>query len=84
MHDKINEKIVYFIDSMQYYIKDIRKKNMDEIFKKNYFQLYGVDVMIDGDLEPYILEINSDPMITHEEKQVKPYQIEMLKTVLDL
>ena len=68
MHDKINEKIVYFIDSMQYYIKDILKKNMDEIFKKNYFQLFGVDVMIDGDLEPYILEINSDPMITHEEK----------------
>ena len=68
MHDKINEKIVYFIDSMQYYIKDFRKKNMDEIFKKNYFQLFGVDVMIDGDLEPYILEINSDPMITHEEK----------------
>ena len=68
MHDKINEKIVYFIDSMQYYIKDIRKKNTDEIFKKNYFQLFGVDVMIDGDLEPYILEINSDPMITHEEK----------------
>ena len=68
MHDKINEKIVYFIDSMQYYIKDILKKNMDEIFKKNYFQLFGVDVMIDGDLEPYILEINSDPMITHEEE----------------
>ena len=68
MHDKINEKIVYFIDSMQYYIKDIRKKNTDEIFKKNYFQLFGVDVMIDGDLEPYILEINSDPMITHEEE----------------
>ena len=68
MHDKINEKIVYFIDSMQYYIKDFRKKNMDEIFKKNYFQLFGVDVMIDGDLEPYILEINSDPMITHEEE----------------
>ena len=68
MHDKINEKIVYFIDSMQYYIKDIRKKNTDEIFKKNYFQLFGVDVMIDGDLEPYILEINSDPMITHQEK----------------
>ena len=68
MHDKINEKIVYFIDSMQYYIKDILKKNMDEIFKKNYFQLFGVDVIIDGDLEPYILEINSDPMITHEEK----------------
>ena len=36
--------------------------------KKNYFQLFGVDVMIDGDLEPYILEINSDPMITHEEE----------------
>ena len=68
MHDKINEKIVYFIDSMQYYIKDIRKKNTDEIFKKNYFQLFGVDVMIDGDLEPYILEINSDPMITHQEE----------------
>ena len=63
MHDKINEKIVYFIDSMQYYIKDIR--NLKGIFKKNYFQLFGVDVMIDGDLEPYILEINSDPMITH-------------------
>ena len=36
MHDKISEKIVYFIDSMQYYFKDIIEKNMDEIFKKNF------------------------------------------------
>ena len=68
MHDKISEKIVYFIDSMQYYFKDIIEKNMDEIFKKNCGQLFGVDVMIDEDLEPYILEVNSDPMIIHEEE----------------
>ena len=68
MHDKISEKIVYFIDSMQYYFKDIIEKNMDEIFKKNFCQLFGVDVMIDEDLEPYILEVNSDPMIIHEEE----------------
>ena len=36
MHDKISEKIVYFIDSMQYYFKDIIEKNMDEIFKKKF------------------------------------------------
>ena len=41
---------------------------MDEIFKKNYFQLFGVDVMIDADLEPYILEVNSDPAIYHHEE----------------
>jgi len=68
MMDKIKEKVVYFIDSMQYYIKDIRKINMDEIFKKNYFELFGVDVMIDADLEPYILEVNSDPAIYHHEE----------------
>lgn len=57
---------------------------MDEIFKKNYFQLFGVDVMIDADLEPYLLEVNSDPAIYHDEESVKPYQIEMFKTLLDL
>ena len=41
---------------------------MDEIFKKNYFQLFGVDVMIDADLEPYLLEVNSDPAIYHGEE----------------
>ena len=32
------------------------------------YHIRGQKVMIDEDLEPYILEINSDPMITHEEE----------------
>ena len=53
---------------MQYYFKDVLKFNVSNIFKQNFFELFGVDVIINENLEPYILEINIDPGIIHKEE----------------
>jgi D-alanine-D-alanine ligase-like ATP-grasp enzyme len=36
----------------------------DEISNPNCFQLFGIDILIDENLKPWLLEINAFPSIT--------------------
>lgn len=35
----------------------------ESLFKKEYFEVFGVDIIFDENLTPYIMEINSVPSV---------------------
>ena len=55
MRVKIYNIVIWSLESSQDLIEN----------RKNSHELYGFDIMIDGDLQPWLIEINSSPCMDY-------------------
>ena len=83
----------YIRDRLHPKLKDIVRNSLscasDTVdHRKNSWELYGFDFMIDDSLEPWLIEINSSPACDYSTQVTEVYVqkalVEVLKVVLDL
>lgn len=51
---------------------------------KHCFEMYGYDILIDGNLKPWLLEVNASPSLTASDKADWQLKIGLLEDVLDV
>ena len=54
---------------------------------KHCFELYGLDIMLDADLKPWLLETNASPSFTASTESDRDFKVQLLDdafTILDL
>ena len=59
--DEFNERIVKRCDEICRLLFESVKNRLDR--KYGCFELFGLDIMLDEDLKPYLIEINTNPAI---------------------
>ena len=64
LFEKIKDIIVKTIISSEPVLKNAF--DMHVPFRSNCFQLFGFDVMIDDELNPWLLEVNLSPSLAYE------------------
>lgn len=58
---KLNIDIIKETGKIMIQTFDLIQKDIANVKSNNYFELYGVDVILDKELKPYIIEINNNP-----------------------
>ena len=51
---------------------------------KHCFELYGLDIMIDADFKPWLLETNASPSFTGSTKADKDFKIKLIDDTLTI
>jgi hypothetical protein len=77
MMKKTNKKIKLVVDSVSDKILEYKKNIMT-------FQLFGIDVMFDTDLNPLILEINVGPGMTPYNEYDKKMRMNLMHNIIEL
>ena len=81
--DKVNECFLGIQNLITKTLLSVQKVIIND---KHCFELYGFDVLLDSDLKPWLLEINSSPSMTGSTVQDIELKINLLDdvfTVLD-
>lgn len=68
-------------------IKTLRSVSKVMSNETNCFELYGLDVMLDDNLKPWIIEVNGSPSMranTKKDKELKVGVIDDMLSVIDL
>ena len=82
------ERVNKMFDGIQSIILKCFKAVKDKISKdKHCFELYGYDILIDDDLKPWLIEINSNASLTAStelDAETKIKMLDDLLTILDL
>ena len=77
LFDKINELLKKVI--LAY--KDNINTNSD---KKTYFQLFGVDIFVNNNLEPLLMEINKGPDLGYKDDRDKNVKMKVVTDIFTL
>lgn len=57
--------------------------NLDKLKNNTSFQLFGIDILIDKNLDPFILEVNKGPDMTPKDDHDKIFKKKVLEDVFD-
>eukprot|EP00943_MAST-04B_sp_MAST-4B-sp1_P008170 g8170.t1 len=87
--DVMAKTLLSGIDKLKRYSKKIKISNANDIMKNNNcFELIGIDVLVDTDLKPWLLEVNPDPDLTAKDnfpiaKEIKADLLVCTPTLID-
>lgn len=81
--DILRNKIMKNIKLMADGIKDKLCVSMDSKFNNIYFQLFGLDILIDTSLHPYLLEINKGPDMKPKDKRDYKFKEKIILDMFD-
>ena len=70
----MKEQIVLSLESVKRKLK----------FGKGQFELFGYDFIIDGDLNPWLIEVNTNPCLEESSKLLEKYIPRMVNDMLKL
>ena len=75
LKQKVNHLLNLFCSSLLSPVCNIKLKN------NTFFQLFGIDILIDQNLEPFVLEINKGPDMKPKDQRDKKFKTKILTDV---
>ncbi|KAL0236881.1 hypothetical protein PCE1_000278 [Barthelona sp. PCE] len=80
----IEETDILFAQMQQLVLLSLKSVQNSVIHDPHCFELYGYDILIDGDMNPWLIEVNASPSLSAETQSDKEMKMRLLHDMLSV